>query len=658
MSARPRISVIVPTFQRRDLVVQLVRALGRQRCDAPFEAVVVVDGSTDGTADALGALDTEFPMRVLQQPNRGLARTRNRGAADAAGEILLFLDDDMEPDESLLAEHDRSHRAGADAVTGVIPLHPDSPPTLLARGVAVWAEEQARRMSAPGYVPRFDEVVNGQLSIRREVFERLGGFDERFTAAGSYGNEDLDFAYRLIEGGYRVAHNPRAVSRQRYVVDAATYLRQQAQAGEADVALVRKHPDMAVSIFGKERARGRLHRVLRRPVLRAPRLAALATAPLRRLIVSRVDRGHTDRLTTSLLFALRAVEYWRGVHRGGGIPGAHPLRVLCYHAIADLSGDPLLEAYGVPVDRFRLQLDTLRRAGYRFVAPEELVRFLERRGGLPRRPLLLTFDDCYRDLSTGALPLLEQRAIPAIAFAVTDRIGGTNEWDRPHGAVALGLLDADGLADAARRGVEVGAHSRTHPSLPGLADEALSAEIAGSVEQLRRLGHGVVRFFAYPYGEHDARARAAVRAAGVRAAFTTDPGRVHAADDPYRLRRVEILPGDVGLALRVKVATAGYLHDLVPRLRSWARVRTRLRRWLSGARRAPPPRRDARERARRIPAESEIEPRVQQPERHDGGAPRDHHRHAEADEPGQHPVQRERDRAANDRRRGDRGEWS
>ncbi|HEX6536100.1 MAG TPA: polysaccharide deacetylase family protein [Gemmatimonadaceae bacterium] len=608
MSARPRISVIVPTFQRRDLVVRLVRALGLQRFDAPFEAVVVVDGSTDGTAEALGALDTAFPLRVLRQPNRGPARTRNHGAAAAAGEIFLFLDDDMEPDPSLLAEHDRSHRAGADAVTGVMPLHPDSPPTLLARGVGVWAEEQARRMSAPDYVPRFDEALTGQLSIRRDVFERLGGFDERFTAGGSYGNEDLDLAYRLLEGGYRVVHNPRAVSLQCYVVDAAAHLRQYAQAGEADVTFVRKHPDAMGVIFGGEPTRGRLHRMLRRPVLLAPRLAALAAAPLRRVIVPRVDRGHTDRLTTSLFFALRAVEYWRGVHRGGGIPGDHPLRVLCYHAIADLGSDAQLAPYGVPPDRFRAQLDTLRRSGYRFVAPEELVRYLDGRGGMPRRALLLTFDDCYRDLATDALPLLEERAIPAIAFAVTGCVGGINAWDQPQGARALPLLDADGLADAARRGVEIGAHSHTHRSLVAIGDEALCAEVAGSVERLRCLGHDAVRFYAYPYGEHDARARAAVRAAGVRAAFTTEPGRVRATDDPYRLRRVEVTREDVGFALRVKVATAGTLHDVVPRVRAWARVRTRLSRWLSGTRRAPPPRRDSREGARGIAAEPEIEP--------------------------------------------------
>ena len=110
---RPRFSVIVPTHQRRERVVHNVEALAGQEL-ASFEAIVVVDGSTDGTAAALRELDLPFPLTVVEQDNQGAAEARNAGARAAVGEILLFLDDDMEAAPSLLAEHDRSHRAGAD----------------------------------------------------------------------------------------------------------------------------------------------------------------------------------------------------------------------------------------------------------------------------------------------------------------------------------------------------------------------------------------------------------------------------------------------------------------------------------------------------------------------------------------------------------------
>ncbi|MGZ4317424.1 MAG: glycosyltransferase family 2 protein, partial [Gaiellaceae bacterium] len=120
----PRFSVVVPTFQRREVVIASVAAFEAQDFAGPFEVVVIVDGSTDGTADALRSLSMPFPLSVVEQQNRGLAAARNRGAEEARGEFLLFLDDDMEPHPRLLNEHDRSHLEGADVVVGHIRCTP------------------------------------------------------------------------------------------------------------------------------------------------------------------------------------------------------------------------------------------------------------------------------------------------------------------------------------------------------------------------------------------------------------------------------------------------------------------------------------------------------------------------------------------------------
>jgi glycosyltransferase involved in cell wall biosynthesis len=79
-----RISVVIPTYQRRDQVVTSVRALEHQTFDDPFEVVVMVDGSTDGTAPALPSLATRFPLRVLEQANQGAAAARTAGGAVAS----------------------------------------------------------------------------------------------------------------------------------------------------------------------------------------------------------------------------------------------------------------------------------------------------------------------------------------------------------------------------------------------------------------------------------------------------------------------------------------------------------------------------------------------------------------------------------------------
>lgn len=572
MSERPRLSVVVPTFQRRDLVLLLLSALERQRCDEPFEAVVVVDGSTDGTDAALRDLDLPFPLRIVSQPNLGLARARNHGARVATGEILLFLDDDMEPDVDLLAEHDAAHRRGADAVVGRIPLHPDSADTLLADGVRAWADDLARRLARSGYVPRFHEVVNGQMSIRRTVFERLGGFDERFTAEGDYGAEDLDFGHRLITGGWRIVHNPRAISRQRYVVDAAHHLRQYRQAGRAEASLVRKHPELLEKVFRGPLTESALHRWARAPVLLFPRLTSLLVGPVRRISVRLVDRGNRSPWIARAFFLARSVAYWRGVHEAGGYPKRRRVRVLCYHEIDDLGDDPVLAEYGVPPLLFESQIETLERAGYRFVHPDEVVALVEGRGGVPRRALLLTFDDGYRGVAEAAAPVLERRRIPAVVFVVADRLGKDNDWDRAIGARRLELLDTAELARLAGRGFEIASHGRTHRPLPRLDDPELRDEIAGSMRRLADLGLGAPRFFSFPHGEHDTRARCEASRAGYRAAFTVTPGIFGPRSDPLAAPRIEIGPEDRGWRLRLKVARGDPLRRWGDRLRHVART--------------------------------------------------------------------------------------
>src|SRR6185369_13801965 len=108
-----RFSIVIPTYERREIVTRSVAALNRQSF-RDFEVVVVDDGSSDGTAEALRALDVNFPLEVISRPNEGASVARNVGAASASGEYLVFLDDDMEADPEMLAEQDRSLREGAD----------------------------------------------------------------------------------------------------------------------------------------------------------------------------------------------------------------------------------------------------------------------------------------------------------------------------------------------------------------------------------------------------------------------------------------------------------------------------------------------------------------------------------------------------------------
>jgi glycosyltransferase involved in cell wall biosynthesis len=542
MEAPPRTSVVIPTFQRRDVVLRSVAALSRQEETAAFEVIVVVDGSTDGTAQALRELETPFPLAVVEQSNEGSAAARNHGAEAARGTVLLFLDDDMEAHPRLLAEHERSRREGADVVLGHIPLHPDSPPGFLAAGVGEWAERRARSLQERAGRVELEDLLTGQMSLPRKAFLRLGGFDTAFTRGGQFGGEDLDFGLRLLESGHRVVFNPDAISRQRYVVTQRQYLRQWRQNGRASVMLARKHPEQLEQAFHRRETRA--DRLIWRRV----------RWPLRAFVLALAATGASGPRTTRWFFRVRNLEYFRGIATAGGVPAPRPVHVFCYHSISDLAGARVLEPYGIPPRPFRGQLRLLAR-WFRFLDADEFERFLDG-AGVPRRAALLTFDDCYTDLLDAGLPILEELHLPALAFVVSRRVGGTNEWDASLGAPEMQLVDTEGLRTLAAAGVAIGSHSRTHPLLSRLPPDELADEVEGSLTDLEEAGFRRPAFLAYPYGDHDAAVKKAVAGAGLRGAFTVTLGLARPGGDRYAIPRIEVLRGNWGRFLH-QVARAG-----------------------------------------------------------------------------------------------------
>lgn len=574
-SREPRLSIVVPTHERRELATTLLDALAKQDTDQPFEAVVVVDGSTDGTAEALRSRSDPFPLTVIEQANSGASRARNQGAEAARGDVILFLDDDMEPHPGLVGAHLTAHDAGAEAVMGAIPLHPDSPDNIMADSVGEWADELAGRCARPGYRLGLNDIFTGQLSIRRSLLSVLDGFDERFTADGTFGNSDIDFGHRLVARGIEVVFRPDAISYQRYVVSARQFLPRWEQVGEADVRIARLHPDM--SGLRPWSLRGRPRSLIARAVVAFPAVARELVTPFRVLAVALVDGGRKDGFTRRLYAQVRRVHYWLGVARAGGPIDGDRVRVLCWHSIADLSHDRVLRDYGVPPATFRSQIRTLREAGWAFLEGDEFLRFLRSGADIPRRSVLLTFDDGYADLITEAHPILAAHRAPSVAFAVARWIGQLNPSDLAQGRSPRALATRDDLLELADQGVEIGSHAQTHPRLTGLGALELADEVEGSRRDLEEMGFPSPRLFAYPYGDHDTRVQGAVEAAGYEAAFTTVPTMTRRSVSPFAVPRIEVWPHDIGLRFRRKVRRGGPERPLELRVRRlWPAVRRRL----------------------------------------------------------------------------------
>jgi glycosyltransferase involved in cell wall biosynthesis len=311
LSGVPRFTVVVPTRGRRDLVLRLVTLLDEQTY-RDFEAVVVVDGALDGTAAALRAVETRFPLTVVEQEHRGVAEARNAGAAAARGEIVLFLDDDMAPDDALLAEHDRSHGNGAQLVVGHMPLDPASPSTPLSAAIGRWAERRRSRLAdLAGDVPATD-LITGQMSVGREDFNRLGGFDVSFTRGGLVPGADRDFGFRARRAGLRTAFNPAAVTYQHYDIDVREHLRRARAGARGDRVLAARYPELADELWTPT-----FDTLPARLIL--SRLAALppiVSAPLRAVACRLFERPDAGAWSSRLFFAVRTMERRRGAREG------------------------------------------------------------------------------------------------------------------------------------------------------------------------------------------------------------------------------------------------------------------------------------------------------------------------------------------------------
>jgi peptidoglycan/xylan/chitin deacetylase (PgdA/CDA1 family) len=133
------------------------------------------------------------------------------------------------------------------------------------------------------------------------------------------------------------------------------------------------------------------------------------------------------------------------------------------------------------------------------------------RAGQHARMVGITFDDGYVNVAEAALPVLQGHGFGATAFIISDRLGGTNEWDE---GPAWPLMSADQVRALAAAGIEIGSHSATHVRLAGASAEELAAEVGASRAALAEVIGAEIRGFAYPCGSMDSSARQAVRDAG------------------------------------------------------------------------------------------------------------------------------------------------
>lgn len=190
----------------------------------------------------------------------------------------------------------------------------------------------------------------------------------------------------------------------------------------------------------------------------------------------------------------------------------------------------------VRVGAFARQMFLLKLLGYKGLSMSAAMPYL--RGEKQGRVAVITFDDGYVDTLEQALPILQKNGFSATCYVISQRTGQYNDWDAASLNVRKSLMNDEQVRAWHAAGMEVGAHSRTHPRLTGCSDAELRDEIAGSKADLEALIGQPVTQFCYPYGDLDERVVAATRQASYDAATTVQRGRARVGDDAMLLRRV------------------------------------------------------------------------------------------------------------------------
>jgi GT2 family glycosyltransferase len=201
----PRVSVVLPTVDRPEAIYNLLRHLEHQSV-APLE-IVVVDQSAapDDRVEAYAASNPR--VRYHRIAERGLPNARNVGVGLAKGDVLLFLDDDSIPDAGLVRFHaERYADSGVSGVGGRVLGGYDSDGSEVGKFRASDGKVIRNFGSTSGC--EVEHLPGGNMSFRREVFDRVGGFDKAY--GGSAIGEETDFCLRARRAGFRFVFEPRA----------------------------------------------------------------------------------------------------------------------------------------------------------------------------------------------------------------------------------------------------------------------------------------------------------------------------------------------------------------------------------------------------------------------------------------------------------------
>jgi peptidoglycan/xylan/chitin deacetylase (PgdA/CDA1 family) len=239
-----------------------------------------------------------------------------------------------------------------------------------------------------------------------------------------------------------------------------------------------------------------------------------------------------------------------------------------YHRIADVPGD----RNAVPPAKFREQMEYLAANGFTTVNMQMVYDLYVHGKRLPKRPVLLTFDDGYLDNFETALPILEEKNMTAVVFPITNWIGRENKWEDFHKELTT-TMDWPQLKAWQAAGMEIASHTVNHPALGRCSNSQMTAELKESKAVLEKKLACSIDFLCYPYGNFNAETKAAARQAGYKAAFAIFKNVSLWHIDLFALPRIPIPARQSLFEFKLKVSS---VHVMFIALRLWEQSLKRL----------------------------------------------------------------------------------
>ncbi len=240
-------SVVIPTYNRKPILIKCLQALENQQLDKlieGYEVILVDDGSTDRTLEWLAENKTQFPhLRTFSQVHQGPAAARNLGVQQAKGDTIIFIDSDLVVTEKFLQAHANALAKGVEKIGS---------DRLFTYGWVINTSNFDHPTAEPYKITDFSAAyfATGNVAISRQWLEEVGLFDTQFQL---YGWEDLELGVRLKKLGLKLIKCPEAVGYHWHppfnLEQIPKMIAREIERGKMGVVFYQKHPTFNVKLM-------------------------------------------------------------------------------------------------------------------------------------------------------------------------------------------------------------------------------------------------------------------------------------------------------------------------------------------------------------------------------------------------------------------------